>query len=69
VGAGPVNRFGRVGCEGDLEPQQLDYLKAMMTRYRVPDVAKAVRVLVNHVQAATGLEEQIVKKTRCCHCV
>ena len=66
---GTVNDFGRVVCEIDLEPQQLDYVKAMMARYGMPDVAKAVRVLVNHAQAAPELEEQIFKKTRCRHCI
>ncbi len=58
-----VNEFGRVVCEIDLEPQQLDYVKAMMARYGIPDVGKAVRVLVNHAQATPELEEQIYKKS------
>lgn len=65
---GPVNRFGRVVCEVDLEPQQLDYLERMMAQYAIPDLGKAVRVLVNHAQASPELEEQIFRKTRCRHC-
>jgi hypothetical protein len=65
---GTVNQFGRVVCEVDLEPQQLDYLKRMMAQYQIPDLGKAVRVLVNHAQATAELEEQIFKKTRCRHC-
>ena len=65
---GAVNQFGRVVCEVDLEPQQLDYLKRMMASHQIPDLGKAVRVLVNHAQAAPELEEQIFKKTRCRHC-
>jgi len=68
MSAGTVNEFGRLVCEIDLEPQQLDYVKAMMARYGIPDVGKAVRVLVNHAQATPDLEEQIFKKTRCRHC-
>ena len=65
---GPVNRFGRVVCEVDLEPRQLDYLERMMAQYAIPDLGKAVRVLVNHAQASPELEEQIFRKTRCRHC-
>ena len=63
-----VNQFGRVVCEVDLEPQQLQYLKHIMTRYQIPSLGKAIRVLVNHAQAASELEEQIFKKTRCRYC-
>jgi hypothetical protein len=68
VSAGTVNQFGRVVSEIDLEPQQLEYVKTMMTRYGIPDLGKAVRVLVNHAQSVPELEEQIFKKTRCRHC-
>jgi hypothetical protein len=68
MGIGAVNQFGRLVCEIDLEPQQLDYVKAMMVRYGIPDVGKAVRVLVNHAQAMPELEAQIFRKTRCRHC-
>ena len=64
-----VNAFGRVVSEVDLEPQQLEYVKKMMARYQIPDLGKAVRVLVNHAQSAPELEEQIFKKTRCRHCI
>lgn len=64
-----LNPFGRVVCEVDLEPQQLEYVKKMMARYGIPDLGKAVRVLVNHAQAVPDLEEQIFKKTRCRHCI
>ncbi len=68
MSAGTVNQFGRVVSEVDLEPQQLEYVKTMMTRYGIPDLGKAVRVLVNHAQSVPELEEQIFKKTRCRHC-
>jgi len=64
-----LNQFGRVACEIDLEPQQLEYVKRMMARYGIPDLGKAVRVLLNHAQAVPDLEEQIFKKTRCRHCI
>lgn len=64
-----LNEFGRIECAIDLEPQQLQYLKAMMARYALPDLGKAVRVLVNHAMAAADQEEQIFKKTRCRHCI
>lgn len=64
-----LSPFGRVVCEVDLEPQQLEYVKKMMARYGIPDLGKAVRVLVNHAQAVPDLEEQIFKKTRCRHCI
>ena len=63
-----LNQFGRLVREVDLEPQQLEYLERMMAQYGIPDLGKAVRVLVNHAQAAPDLEEQIFKKTRCRHC-
>ena len=64
-----LNRFGHIVCEIDLEPQQLDYVKQVMARHGIPDIGKAVRVLVNHAQAVPELEEQIFKKTRCRHCI
>ena len=60
---------GRIERRVDLEPTQLRYLEAMMTRYAIPDVGKAVRVLVNFAMAVPEQEESIFKKTRCRHCV
>ena len=42
---------------------------APMARYAIPDVSKAVRVLVNFAMAAPDHEERIFKQTRCRHCV
>jgi hypothetical protein len=65
----PTNAFGRIVCEVDLEPQQLAYIRQMMTRHQIPDVAKALRVLVNYAQANPEREDQIFKKVRCRHCI
>jgi hypothetical protein len=51
-----------------LEPVQLRYLETMMARHAIPDVSKAVRVLVNFAMAVPDQEEWIFKKTRCRHC-
>lgn len=63
------DEHGRIGREVHLEPAQLRYLEAMMARYAIPDLGKAVRVLVNFAMAAPDHEEQIFKKTRCRHCI
>ena len=60
---------GRIERRVDLEPTQLQYLEAIMSRYAIPDVSKAVRVLVNFAMAVPDQEESIFKKTRCRHCV
>jgi hypothetical protein len=64
-----LNQFGRVVCQVDLEPQQLEYVQKVMARYGIADLGKDVRVLVNHAQATPELEEQIFRKTRCRHCL
>jgi hypothetical protein len=64
-----VDEHGRVPQRVDLEPTQLRYLETMMARYAIPDVSKAVRVLVNFAMAVPDQEESIFKKTRCRHCL
>jgi hypothetical protein len=59
----------RIGRQVDLEPVQLRYLETMMARYGIPDLGKAMRVLVNFAMAMPEQEESIFKKTRCRHCV
>jgi len=63
------DEHGRVEQRVALEPPQLRYLETMMSRYAIPDVGKAVRVLVNFAMAVPEQEESIFKKTRCRHCV
>jgi hypothetical protein len=63
-----TDEHGRIAQGVDLEPPQLRYLEAMMTRYAIPDVSKAVRILVNFAMAVPDQEESIFKKTRCRHC-
>jgi hypothetical protein len=58
----------RIERRVELEPGQLRYLETMMARYAIPDVGKAVRVLVNFAMSAPAAEESIFKKTRCRHC-
>jgi hypothetical protein len=58
----------RIERRVELEPGQLRYLETMMARYAIPDVGKAVRVLVNFAMSAPEAEESIFKKTRCRHC-
>ena len=65
----PPDEHGRIASRVDLEPAQLRYLEAMMARYALPDVSKAVRVLVNFAMAAPDHEERIFKQTRCRHCI
>jgi hypothetical protein len=64
-----VDEHGRIAQRVDLEPTQLRYLETMMGRYAIPDVSKAVRVLVNFAMAVPDQEESIFKKTRCRHCL
>ena len=59
----------RIERRVDLEPLQLRYLETMMARYAIPDVGKAVRILVNFAMSAPDEEESIFKKTRCRYCV
>jgi hypothetical protein len=63
-----LDEHGRVEQRVTLEPPQLRYLETMMSRYAIPDVSKAVRVLVNFAMAMPEQEESIFKKTRCRHC-
>lgn len=63
------DQHGRIERRVDLEPAQLRYLETMMARYALPDVGKAVRVLVNFAMAVPEQEEPIFRKTRCRHCV
>lgn len=65
----PTDEHGRLVRRVELEPPQLRYLETMMARYAIPDLGKAVRVLVNFAMAAPDQEEQIFKKTRCRHCI
>ncbi len=65
----PADEHGRLWRRVELEPPQLRYLEDMMARYAIPDLGKAVRVLVNFAMAAPDQEEQIFKKTRCRHCI
>jgi hypothetical protein len=64
-----VDEHGRIEQRVDLEPPQLRYLETMMARYAIPDVGKAVRILVNFAMATPDQEESIFRKTRCRHCV
>jgi hypothetical protein len=64
-----VDAHGRLERRVSLEPAQVKYLEAMMARYAIPDLGKAVRVLVNFAMAVPAEEETIFKKTRCRHCV
>ena len=65
----PADEHGRIARRVDLEPAQLRYLETIMARYAIPDLGKAVRVVVNFAMAAPDEEERIFKKTRCRHCV
>ena len=67
-GGAAVDEHGRIAQRVELEPPQLRYLETMMTRHAIPDVSKAVRILVNFAMAAPDQEESIFKKTRCRHC-
>ena len=60
---------GRIERPIELEPLQLRYLETMLARYAIPDVGKAVRILVNFAMAVPDQEESIFKKTRCRYCV
>ena len=64
-----TDAHGRLERPVSLEPAQVKYLEAMMARYAIPDLGKAVRVLVNFAMAVPADEETIFKKTRCRHCV
>ncbi len=65
----PTDKHGRIEQRVALEPTQLRYLETMMAQYAIPDLGKAVRVLVNFAMAMPDEEERIFKKTRCRHCV
>jgi hypothetical protein len=63
-----ADEHGRIVVPIALEPAQLRYLEAMMAGHAVPDLSKAVRVLVNYAMAMPEQEDWIFKKTRCRHC-
>jgi hypothetical protein len=63
-----TDEHGRIARDVALELPQLRYLETMMTRYAIPDVSKAMRILVNFAMAVPDQEESIFKKTRCRHC-
>ncbi len=65
----PTDEHGRIARRVDLEPAHLRYLETMMAQYAIPDLGKAVRVLVNFAMAMPDEEERIFRKTRCRHCV
>ena len=64
-----LDEHRRIERRVHLEPPQLRYLETMMARHRIPDLGKAMRILVNFAMAAPDQEESIFKKTRCRHCV
>jgi len=63
-----TDEHGRSVVPIALEPAQLRYLESMMASHSIPDVGKAVRVLVNYAMAMPDQEDWIFKKTRCRHC-
>lgn len=63
-----TDEHGRIVVPIALEPAQLRYLESMMASHIIPDVGKAVRVLVNFAMAMPDQEDWIFKKTRCRHC-
>jgi len=62
-----VDVHGRIERRVQLEPVQLRYLETMMARHTIPDLGKAVRILVNFAMAVPEQEDSIFKKTRCRH--
>jgi DNA polymerase/3'-5' exonuclease PolX len=52
----------------ELHQADIDYLKEMARKYKLPDIGKAVRCLINHAREQTDLEKDIYDTIRCPHC-
>jgi len=48
-----------------LTTKQLEYLERMRAAYDLPDVSKAIRVLVSHAMACPDEERAIFETIRC----
>lgn len=52
----------------ELKDFQKDYLNEMVEKYDLPDVGKAVRILIDFSFERSDLEEEIFGESRCHSC-
>lgn len=52
----------------ELRDAQYAYLQKMVDKYQLPDVDKAIRVMIDHARSEPDLEEDIFEKMRCVDC-
>ncbi|MHC5115169.1 MAG: hypothetical protein ACYTGP_12165 [Planctomycetota bacterium] len=52
----------------ELKQRQLEYLERMVKKHGLPDVSKAVRILVDFALHEADEEERIFTKMRCSGC-
>ena len=52
----------------ELKQRQVEYLERMTKKHGLPDVGKAVRILVDFALHETDEEERIFAKLRCSGC-
>lgn len=63
-----MNDDDRFMCEIELKRGQYEYLEKMAEKYRMPDVSKALRVLVAYAMEKPEEEERIFGDIRCDDC-
>ena len=58
----------RTVIEVDLKPSQVKFLQGVANEYALPDVPKAIRVLIEFAMHEPGLRDQIFAVMRCRDC-
>ena len=51
-----------------LGTDKLAFLEAMTTKYDLPDVGKAVRILIDHARENPSMQDTIFNESRCVDC-
>jgi rRNA maturation endonuclease Nob1 len=57
----------KIRAEFDVETDQLAWLRQMADDYKLPDVAKALRIVIDHAMM-DGDEDDIFMQIRCRRC-
>ena len=57
----------KVAQSFQVSPDHLDFLREMVRTYDLPDIDKAVRILLDYAME-DGDQDEIFKEIRCLHC-
>jgi hypothetical protein len=52
----------------DLESEKIAFLESMVERFKLPDVGKAVRCLINYARENPDKHDDIFDEVRCLDC-